>query len=80
MAEVIAYAPPDLTRDEVDEICAPLTQNAAKVRYLQGLGVTVARRPDGSPLVNRAHYDEVRRGKGSPSSQVIHDGPIWGVH
>lgn len=52
---------PDLTDDEVDQICAGLKQNAAKVRFLkQRLKVRVERKPNGRPLVNRAHYDAVR--------------------
>lgn len=51
---------PDLTDEEIDMICAGLKQNAAKVRFLQRLGVMVHRRPNGKPLVNRAHYDAVR--------------------
>lgn len=53
---------PDLTQDEIDGICFPLKQKAAQVRYLRGLGLKVDRRPDGSALVNRKHYDEVRGG------------------
>ena len=52
--------PPDLTDAEIDMICAGLRQNAAKVRFLAALGVHVSRRPNGRPLVNRAHYDAVR--------------------
>lgn len=51
---------PDLTDEEIDRICAGLTQNAAKVRYLESLGVTVERKPNGRPLVNRWHYERVR--------------------
>lgn len=47
----------DLSDEEVAHICKPLTQGAAQCRYLRSLGLTVRRRPDGSPLVNRAHYD-----------------------
>ena len=50
----------DLTDTEVDAICAGLTQNAAKVRFLERLDLKVARKPNGRPLVNRAHYDAVR--------------------
>ena len=50
----------DLTDTEVDAICAGLTQDAAKVRFLECLGLKVARKPNGRPLVNRAHYDAVR--------------------
>lgn len=52
---------PDLTDEEVDRICAGLRQNAAKIRFLQQrLKVRVDRKPNGRPLVNRAHYDAVR--------------------
>lgn len=52
--------PADLTDDEVDAICAGLKQNAAKVRFLQSLGVVVRRKPNGRPLVNRKHYEAAR--------------------
>lgn len=61
---------------EVDRICEGLRQNAAKVRYLQSLGLTVKRRPNGSPLVNRAHYDAVRGGTAAPADAA---GPVWKV-
>jgi hypothetical protein len=48
---------PDLTDDEIDRICAGLSQNAAKVRYLRGLGLRVDQRPNGRPLVARAEWD-----------------------
>lgn len=53
-------APPDLTDEEVSQICAGLRQNAARARFLQRLGLRVDRRPNGSPLVNRQHYNAVR--------------------
>lgn len=52
--------PVELTDAEVDQICAGLRQNAAKVRFLQRLKVRVERKPNGRPLVNRAHYVAVR--------------------
>lgn len=53
--------PADLTDDEVDQICAGLRQNAAKIRFLQQrLKLRVERKPNGRPLVNRAHYVAVR--------------------
>lgn len=42
-----------LTDAEVDDICAGLKQNAAKVRFLQRLGYHVERKPNGRPLVRR---------------------------
>lgn len=49
----------DLSDYEIDTICAGLVQNAAKVRYLRKLGLTVRQKPNGKPLVNRSHYDAV---------------------
>lgn len=50
----------NLSDAEIDEICDGYIQNAAKVRFLKSLGLTVAQKPNGRPLVNRAHYDQVR--------------------
>jgi hypothetical protein len=38
---------------EVDEMCAGLTQDAAKARFLRKLGLRVDRKPNGRPLVWR---------------------------
>lgn len=65
---------PDLTDVEIRRICEPLTQPAAQVRYLRSLGLVVARKPNGRPLVNRKHYDDVR---GSPRRTA--DEPAWGT-
>jgi hypothetical protein len=53
---------PDLTDAEIDDLCTGLRQNAAKVRYLVGLGLTVNTRPNGRPLVWRAHAEQVLSG------------------
>jgi hypothetical protein len=53
---------PDLADHEVDALCGGLRQNAAKVRYLMGLGLTVNTRPNGRPLVWRAHAEQVLSG------------------
>jgi hypothetical protein len=72
---------PDLTDDEVDRICAGYRQNAAKVRYLRSLGVHVERKPNGRPLVNRAHYESVRGAAGGARQpDPANAGPVWGVH
>lgn len=52
----------NLTDKEVDDICAGYTQNAAKVRFLEGLGLIVSRKANDKPLVNRAHYNSVMGG------------------
>lgn len=38
---------------EVDEMCAGLSQPAAKIRYLKRLGLKVDRKPNGAPLAWR---------------------------
>jgi hypothetical protein len=54
---------PWLTDAEVDELCDPLTQDAAKVRYMRKvLKLTVARKRNGRALVMRAHFEEVMAG------------------
>lgn len=67
----------DLTDAEIDLICDGYTQNAAKVRYLQSMGLTVRRKPNGRPLVNRSHYEAVN---GSPRAMSTDYQPNWGVH
>jgi hypothetical protein len=73
--EMSEFLPADLTDEEVDRICHPLKQGAAQLRFLRSLGLTVARRPDGRPLVNRAHYNLVRGG--APANTAPSDGPRW---
>jgi hypothetical protein len=71
---------PDLTDLEINAICDGLVQNAAKARYLQGLGLTVRRKPNGRPLVNRSHYDAVLGCSGHAKAAEPLNGPVWGVH
>ena len=64
-----------LTDAEVDEICAGLRQNAAKVRFLREvLKLSVSRKPNGRPLVSRADWDRrTQQGQaGRPAN-----GPKW---
>lgn len=68
----------DLSDEEIAHICKPLKQGAAQVRYLRTLGLTVRRRPDGSPLVNRAHYDATMSGTAAGGEKVYE--PNWGAH
>lgn len=71
----------DLSDAEIDNICDGYRQNAAKIRFLRALGLTVDRKPNGRPLVNRAHYDAVR---GHPAARTANSDagaqPVWGVH
>ena len=69
----------DLTDAEIENICAGYTQNAAMVRYLRKLGLTVRQKPNGRPLVNRAHYDAVM-GRAQSDRSGHAAGPVWGVH
>ena len=70
----------NLSDAEIDSICDGYKQNAAKVRYLRNLGLTVYTKPNGRPLVNRAHFDAMM-GCASYVSQSKADRlPIWGVH
>ncbi len=71
--------PPNLTDAEIDDICAGLRMASAKVRFLASLGLKVARKPNGAPLVNRAHYDLVMGAQGA-ASESTNTGPVWGVH
>jgi hypothetical protein len=49
------------TDAEVDDICAGLTQSAAKCRFLREvLQIPVKRKPNGRPLVLRADLDRAR--------------------
>lgn len=53
-----------LTDAEIDELCAPLTQPAAQVRYLRAmLKLTVSLKPNGRALVIRSHAEAVLSGR-----------------
>lgn len=54
-----------LTDAEISRICEPLVQAAAQVRYLRELGLTVATKPSGRPLVVRSHAEAVLSGRPS---------------
>lgn len=65
----------DLTPAEVDRICHPLKQRAAKLRYLRGLGLTVRQTRAGDPLVNRRHYDDVMGSRPLAAGEAAAHGP-----
>lgn len=52
------FTTPWLSQEEVDDLCAPLKQHAAQIRYIKSLGITVREKPNGAALVMRAHFDE----------------------
>ncbi|NNM70212.1 MAG: hypothetical protein HKM00_09680 [Gallionella sp.] len=57
---------PWLSPNEIDDLCAPLKQHAAQIRFIRGLGITVREKPNGAALVMRAHFEE----KMSPAGKV----------
>lgn len=69
--------PPDLSDDEIDRICGGLTQHAAKVRYLRGLGLRVDRRPNGRPLVARIEWDRQYATSHHAAPAAASNGPRW---
>lgn len=68
---------PYLSDDELREICRPLTQPAAMIRYLRDEGFFVKRRPNGWPLVSRANYEAVMMGhaQAAPAAGANAGGP-----
>lgn len=53
---------PWYTDAEIDSMCEGLASNAAKVRHLCSLGLTVSRKPNGRPLLMRTHAEMVLSG------------------
>jgi hypothetical protein len=50
---------PWLSDEEIADLCAGLKQSAAQARFLRHLGLTVKEKPNGRPLVMRAHCEQV---------------------
>jgi hypothetical protein len=67
-------ASPALSDAEIDGLCEGLTQNAARIRYLRSLGLTVNTKPNGRPLVMRAHAERVLAGEKVPA-EAANDTP-----
>jgi hypothetical protein len=62
---------PWLAQEEIDDLCKPLKQAAAQIRFMRSLGLTVRTKPNGAPLVMRANIDSVmgdsaKRSQGKP--------------
>lgn len=51
--------PPFLSDPEVQALCEGLEQPAAQLRYLRTLGLHVARKPNGRPLLMRSELERV---------------------
>jgi hypothetical protein len=54
--------PPWLTDEEIDDLCDGRRQNAARIRFLRSLGLTVRLKPNGKPIVERGHAQDVLAG------------------
>jgi hypothetical protein len=59
---------PWLSPDDVNDLCEPLTQKAAQCAFLKTLGLTVKRKPDGSPLVMRSNLELVLGAIANPAT------------
>ena len=57
---------PWLSQAEVDDLCQPLKQAAAQVRYLREQGLAVRTKPNGQPLVLRSNVEEVMNPAAKP--------------
>lgn len=55
MADSLPY----LTDAEIADICEPLVMPAAQCRHLERLGMHIARKPNGRPLVARSEFERV---------------------
>jgi len=71
---------PWFPQDEIDDLCEPLTQHAAQIRFILSLGVKVGKKPNGAPLVMRADFEAARNPAGkkrppakcAPNSAGLH--------
>lgn len=68
---------PYLSDVELLDVCKPLTQPAAMIRYLKDQGFVVKRRPNGWPLMSRANFDAVMMGHAQalPAADTPTTGP-----
>ncbi|WP_261530597.1 DUF4224 domain-containing protein [Burkholderia multivorans] len=55
--------PPFLTDAELRRIAEPLRQPAAIMRWFKRAGFEVKKKPNGMPLVSRAHFEQVMCGR-----------------
>lgn len=60
-----------LTDAEIADLCKPLVQPAAQVRYLRALHLEVSLKPNGRPVVVRSHAEAVLSGKRMPDPGKI---------
>lgn len=58
-AAEIDQSSPFVSAAHIDAMWDPLTQPAAQIRYLKGLGLNVATRPNGRPLLMKSELERV---------------------
>ncbi len=58
----MTHLTPWLSDAEIDDLCDGRSTNAARTKFLAGLGLTVNQKPNGRPLVMRAHAERVLSG------------------
>ena len=54
---------PWLSDEEIADMCRPLEQPAAQLRFLKREGYVVSRRPNGRPFLMRAEVERVKVGR-----------------
>lgn len=70
---------PYLHQQEIDEMCEPLINGAAQIRYLKQQGFIVLAKPNGKALLLRAHRDEVLRGIAMINEPMMRPSKIMGL-
>lgn len=72
---------PWLSQPEIDDLCEPLTQHAAQIRFIQReFGIKPGRKGNGAPFVLRSELEEARHPAGKqrkpakcqPNSSGLH--------
>jgi glutathione S-transferase len=72
--------PPFLTDEEIERLTKPLTQGAARCRYLEReYKVLVRRDPNGQPIVGRAEFEAALMAQGRGAAPAANDGNVVSV-
>lgn len=74
---VMPERPPYLSEAELGELCAPLTQGAAQIRFLRRIGIKVERKANGRPLVWRCDVERQRAESGQRDTVRASNQPHW---
>jgi hypothetical protein len=68
-----------LTDGEIADLCMPLIQPAAQVRYLRALGLNVTTKPNGRPVVIRSHAEVILSGLNTEEADRLKNPPAQSV-